>query len=373
MKWEKKTLGELIEIKKGTYITKSESKEGPYPVILGSPKPAYYIDRYNHTGKAIVVSRSGSAGTISRWNEPIFVTDGYLIEPNELVEFEFLYYLMKYHQKQLQESKNGVAIPHVNPRIINSIEVCFPPLPTQQKIADILSAYDDLIETNRRQIKLLEEAAQRLYKEWFVDLRFPGWENAKIGDGVPEGWRIGELGDIAIETGKNEKKSRRDQYEYYLPIDRLPKKSLVYIEKADLSLAESSLIGFQSNDILFGSLRPYFHKVVIARDKGLTRSTCFVINSIKPEYWSFLVMLLFSSSTIEYATKISVGTTMPYVRWNDFKRMLTVIPSEEICLHFHESILPIIKHLFCIADSYERLQESRDRLLPKLMTGAIEV
>ena len=87
---DKLCLGSIIEIKKGSYITKKDAKEGPYPVILGGQEPAYYIDRYNHTGRAIVISRSGaSAGYVSRWNEPIFITDGFLIEPKEKVVFDF--------------------------------------------------------------------------------------------------------------------------------------------------------------------------------------------------------------------------------------------------------------------------------------------
>lgn len=99
--------------------------------------------------------------------------------------------------------KNGGAQPNLNAAIIKSMEIKLPPLKTQRYIADILSSYDNLIENNQKQIKLLEEAAQRLYKEWFVDLRFPGHENTKIVDGVPEGWRKFPLEEIApVVTGK---------------------------------------------------------------------------------------------------------------------------------------------------------------------------
>ena len=93
--WKKVRLGETFTVKKGQAITKRESKEGPYPVILGGREPAYFIDRFNHEGKAIVVSRSGaSAGYVSFWNEPIFITDGFLIEPNNDVCYEYIYYLI---------------------------------------------------------------------------------------------------------------------------------------------------------------------------------------------------------------------------------------------------------------------------------------
>ena len=256
---------------------------------------------------------------------------------------------------------------------LKQIECPLPPIEVQNRIVDILSAYDALIENNQKQIKLLEEAARRLYKEWFVNFRFPGYEDTPIVDGVPEGWTLGELGDIAIDSGKKEKKEHRGQYQYYLPIDCLPKRSLTYTDKNDITLAESSLVAFMPNDILFGAMRPYFHKVVVARDKGLTRTTCFVINSKMPAYWAYLLLLLFSKDTVDYATQISVGTTMPYVRWKDFIHMPTLIPPEEKCDAFQAIVLPIIERISCLAVSSERLIQARDRLLPKLMSGEIEV
>ena len=257
--------------------------------------------------------------------------------------------------------------------MLANFNILCPPIEIQESIVGILSTYDALIENNQKQIKLLEEAARRLYKEWFVNFRFPGYEDTPIVDGVPEGWTLGELGDIAIDSGKKEKKEHRGQYRYYLPIDCLPKRSLAYTDKNDITLAESSLVAFMPNDILFGAMRPYFHKVVVARDKGLTRTTCFVINSKMPAYWAYLLLLLFSKDTVDYATQISVGTTMPYVRWKDFIHMPTLIPPEEKCDAFQAIVLPIIERISCLAVSCERLIQARDRLLPKLMSGEIEV
>lgn len=374
MSWTQTNLGKIINISKGKAITKKDSKEGPYPVILGGREPAYYIDKYNHTGKAVVVSRSGaSAGYVSFWNEPIFVTDGFLIEPKSEVSIDYLYYLMKAHECELMGLQGGSAIPHVTPKIINGISVSIPNNETQSRIANILAKYDDLIENNQKQIKLLEEAAQRLYKEWFADLRFPGYENCKIVDGVPIEWGKGSLGDIAIDSGLREKKENRQQYEYYLPIDCLPKKSFAYTETSDIELAESSLVAFKENDILFGAMRPYFHKVVFTRDKGLTRSTCFVINAKQKEYWAFLLMLMFSDDTVNFATKISVGTTMPYVRWKDMVSMPITIPSKGICKEFCKVIIPITERISKLAKQNTKLIELRDCLLTRLMNGEIEV
>ena len=287
----------------------------------------------------------------------------------------FVYYQLQTPSKTgwIEKHTVGATMPNLNTGIIGQVPIDLPSLNSQCKITDILSAYDDLIDNYRRQIKLLEEAAGRLYKEWFVDLRFPGYEQTKIVDGVPDGWRWGKLGDIAVDSGRNEKKQNRTNYAYYLPIDCLPKKSLTYLETNEIECAESSLVAFNSDDIVFGAMRPYFHKVVIARDKGLTRTTCFVINSRDKKYWSFLAMLLFSEDTINYATKISVGTTMPYVRWKDFIQMPIIVPDEKICIEYGNYVSPILLNLSKMANQITILTESRDRLLPKLMSGEIKV
>jgi len=126
--WKKVKLSDIAVIKKGQNVTKNTSTPGRYPVILGGKEPAYYINKYNHTGKAIVVSRSGaSAGYISFWNEPIFVTDGFLVEPKEEFSHELVYYLLKDKQYDFTHSQSGAAIPHVTPAILDGVDLFLPP------------------------------------------------------------------------------------------------------------------------------------------------------------------------------------------------------------------------------------------------------
>lgn len=288
---------------------------------------------------------------------------------------EYLYYTMLTRDFYMMADTValGAAQRTISLTALRNMEIPIPPLEIQEKIVEKALPYDALIENNKKQIKLLEEAAQRLYKEWFVDMRFLGYENTAIIDESPQKWTPGVLGDVALDNGKNEKKENREEYLYYLPIDCLPKKSLAYTETNEISLAESSLVAFHKDDILFGAMRPYFHKVVIARASGLTRSTCFVINAKNEKYWAFLVMLLFSEDTINYATRISVGTTMPYVRWKDFAQMPISIPSEEIAEKFNELLIPITTKINLLSEEIIRLSQARDLLLPKLMNGEIEI
>ena len=292
------------------------------------------------------------------------------------VDYRWLYYRFLYagFRKEFDQYFSGTTtIKHLPGDKLVRIQLDLPELGVQKQIGDILSVYDDLIENNQKQIKLLEEAAQRLYREWFVDLRFPGHEDVQIVHGIPDRWNAGTLGDIAIDVGKRERKENRLNYKYYLPIDCLPKKSLSYQQMNDISLAESSLIAFESGDILFGAMRPYFHKVVIARDNGLTRSTCFVVNSQQKSKWAYLTMLLFDDKTIDYATQISVGTTMPYVRWKDFVKMPILVPPNEICKMFSMLTKPLLQKANLLAESVIMLTEARDRILPRLISGEIEL
>ena len=288
----------------------------------------------------------------------------------------FVFYQLNTYEKTswLEKHAVGATMLNLNAGILGSVPIELPPLPTQQCIASILSRYDDLIENYQQQIKLLEEAAQRLYKEWFVDLHFPGYEDTKIVDGVPEGWKKGILDDIALEDGKRISKGcDLSEYKYYLPIECLPKKSFTYINGFDKDLAKSSLIGFEKYNIIFGAMRPYFHKVCIAKEKGMTRTTCFVIKPIKPKLLFFLYLLLFRDESVNFATSISVGTTMPYTRWNDFRKMSIVVPKDSLVSKFNELIKNHIEIILNLSSQINLLTEARDRLLPKLMSGEIEV
>lgn len=298
------------------------------------------------------------------------------IVPNESFDQEFVWYAVKNVLSNIKSLDSGTASgrENVSKSSFSKMEVIInDDKDTQIRIARVLKNYDDLIENYQKQIKLLEEAAQRIYKEWFVDFHFPGHENVKIVNGVPEGWEKMKLGDIAYESGQKISKKSRNAYDYYLPIDCLPKQSLTYIQYNPIEEAESSLVSFKKNDIIFGAMRPYFHKVVFAQSRGVTRTTCFVLNSIKSDYWGYLLVLLFSEETIKYAAKISVGTTMPYVRWKDFSNMEIIKPSLFVAQKIQFIMSSLINQLTLYSKQVRLLIEARDRLLPKLMSGEIEV
>ena len=358
MSWDEAKLSDIIVIKKGAYITKKESKEGPYPVILGGQEPAYYIDKYNHVGKAIVISRSGaSAGYVSFWNEPIFVTDGFLVEPRENISIDFLYYLLKFKQPELQGKQGGAAIPHVNPQIINAIEIMLPPASTQEHVTAILSTYDDLIEKNQKQIKLLEEAAQRLYREWFVDLRFPGHETTPIADGIPEGWQQLLLEQVApILTGKKDANFSTEDGQYpFFTCAQTPLQAPSYSFDCDAVILAGN--GDFNVKLYRGQFEAYQRTYVLSPEN--TELLFLLFHAVNNSMAKLAQGA--SGSTIKFLTKGMIASIPVYV------------PDELTLNKFNELSEAIQRQIEVLKSTIAHATEARDRLLPKLMNGEIEV
>lgn len=370
MIFETMNLSEIIQVKKGKYITKKESTIGPYPVILGGREPAYYIDQYNHTGKAIVVSRSGaSAGYVSFWNEPIFVTDGFLIEPKKDVDMDFLYYLMKVHESELLGLQGGSAIPHVTPKTIGAVSVGLPSMEIQLKIAGVLLAYDSLIENNKKQIKLLEEVAQRLYKEWFVDLRFPRHEDVAIVDGVPKGWKEAKLIDIAdVTMGQSPKSEFYNTEEKGLPFHQgvgSYGKRFVIDEIYSTSYTRIA----EENSILFsvrapvGRLNITKNKIVIGRGLAAIKH--------KFGYQNYLFYLL--KERFFKDNLVGNGAIFASITKDELLNQTFLVSDEKLIIDFNEISKNIDTKINALDSQIQLLVQARDRLIPKLMSGEIEV
>lgn len=233
-----------------------------------------------------------------------------------------------------------------------------PDIDEQRRIVAEYKAVEQKIENNNRLIKALEDTAQAIYYHTFV-------ENIDK-DNLPDGWQIGVLSDIAVERKRHITKSEASEYKYYLPIECIPKKCMVYGEPLSSDLAESSLISFDKKDIMIGAIRPYFHKVVFARTRGVTRSTCIVIRPNNDSFWEYLMCLIFQDFTIQYATAHSQGTTMPYVSWDVLGKMKICIPSEETCLEFKKKTEAIFNYLSNLSEEQIVLLHTLPLLLSKL-------
>ncbi len=272
----------------------------------------------------------------------------------------------------------GATIANLNTSIIKSIPIRYPGIHNQKKISFILTAYDDLIENNLRRIKILEEMAQALYREWFVHFRFPGHEKVRFVDSplgkIPEGWKVKKLNQLISFQNKTIEAGPHLENRIYLPIDCLPRKSLAIKETRPWKEARSSLHLFSEKEIIFGAMRPYFHKVVVAPCQGVTRKTCFVFKSIEKEYHAFNVFTLFLDSTVAYADAHSKGATIPYAVWPMGMEEMPVITPPSIVARKYEGIVgPMIEEILNVFFRNKNLKSTRDLLLPKLISGELDV
>lgn len=301
-----------------------------------------------------------------------------IIVDNEY-DYMFVYYLMRTLEEKIKSlGKNATAVPILNKTKFSNIEVLVPDIETQVSIARILSAYDDLIENNRKQIKLLEEAAQRLYKEWFIDLRFPGWETTPIHDGIPEGWEK-EVLDELIEFNPKYTVPKLGQKRVF-PMSSLSTTSMVldYTENNFSNSASGSR--FSNGDTLLARITPCLENGKIAYVGGLQEgemamgSTEFIVMRSKKLNPYMVYLLARSSDFRKTAINSMTGSDGRQRAQVDKLKLFPYLhPNQGVVDAFGHLAKPMFEQIYNLNKQISGLIESRDRLLPKLMNGEIEV
>ena len=419
MKWEIKKLADCcVSITDGDHQPPPKAQKGIPFVTISNITTANQFDftntmyvseeYYNHLDSKrkpqrgdILYSVVGSFGIPVYIKETIpFVFQRHIavLRPNHTILPQFLYYTMLNRDFYLMADAAaiGAAQRTVSLSALRNMKIAVPPINIQEKIVYLLSAYDNLIENNQKQIKLLEEAAQRLYKEWFVDLRFPGYETTPVVDGVPEGWQkyhLKEVIDYEIGGGWGEE----------LPTDRYDCAAYV-IRGTDLfDITHGNTLGIpfryhsRSNllarmladgDIVFevsgGSKTEGVARTALIRSSMLAlwekpaicASFCKLIRPVETRYSQFIFDTLqymrFSGKTTEY-DKRSASSIVNY-RWKDFLSKETIVfPSDKVLKKYNLIAESTYQMMICKSISIEKAREARDRLLPKLMSGEIEV
>ncbi len=280
---------------------------------------------------------------------------------------DFLFYMMKYYVSHLLRKEGGTVFGSVNRKDISSLEIDITDnIETQKRIARYLSMLDDKIELNNKINNNLEQQARSLFKTWFVGFN-------PFGNTMPSDWKNGKLKDI-LKLKRQSIKAGENTTLPYLPIDVIPMRTFALTDFKPNAEAQSSLITFDKDDIIIGAMRVYFHRVVLAPCDGITRTTCFTLAPYNNEYLSFALLCCDQESSIDYAQSTSKGSTMPYAIWEGgLGDMEIIIPTPEIAKKFNEIVLPMLRQ---IQNSYfenNRLREIRDTLLPRLMSGELDV
>lgn len=337
-----------------------------------TPKENDIVFSYEATLNLYAIIPEGFYGCLGR-------RMGLLRVDNSKVFYKFLYYYFFSERWQRVIKENTVLGSTVDrlPLIkFPDFQVFLPSLQTQYKIASILSAYDDLIENNQKQIKLLEEAAQRLYKEWFVDLRFPGHEYVKVVDGVPEGWESCKLRDVAEINGRNIDENYPYDKINYIDIGSVRNGRI--LEKTNYNLEEAPGRAkriVQDGDVIWGMVRPNLraYAMVLNPDKNDVFSTGFAVLTSKKVPFSFLYCNVTTEEFVGYLVNCTNGAAYPAVKPIHFEEYNVSIPQNNLLNKFHNITEPYFRKIYYLNKQISSLREARDRLLPKLMSGEIEV
>lgn len=422
MRWEKVKLGNIAEFSNGVNFDKSAYAPGVKLISVSNFGNRFYPDYselpeisadvvkendYLQHGDIIFVRSNGNKELVGRCmlidNPPTHTTySGFCIrarvKDTKRFNPKFLTYHFKHDGFRIAIAGNAVGanIQNLSQGRLSAYIAHIPPIETQRRIADILSAYDDLIENNRKQIKLLEEAAQRLYKEWFVDLRFPGHEHTRIVDGVPEGWEYIPLGkifsyEIGGGWGEDAATEKNDCPGFVIrgtDIDEIKQGDLLSIPyrfHAQGNLASRKL---QAGDIIFevsgGSKNTGIAKTLLItkaildvwQKPVICASFCKMVRFNEPQIAQYIYDCFQYWRTIgvtqEYEKKSA--SSIINSRWKDFLgQKCVLLPEKRLLQKYCALSSSFYKQAITNAIVISKATQARDRLLPKLMSGEVEV
>ena len=363
--WKKVKLGDLCHFQYGKSLPSQKRIAGEYPVYGSGGITGFHNDFFIKA-PGIIIGRKGSIGTVYFSDKNFCPIDTvYYIEENKnIYDLKFLYYLLS--NSGLDKLNSDAAVPGLNRNTAHQQKFLIPErIGDQKKIAEILSGYDDLIENNNRRIKILEEMAQAIYKQWFVDFKFPGYEKVKMVDSsageaggelgsMPEGWEVVCVEDVIkrVQSGKKyDNKTAK-------PIGAIP----------ILDQGRSGFIGYhddepgvmasKENPIIVFANHTCYQNLIMFPFSAIQNILPFLPNDKKFRniYW------------LHWATKDLVSFNDYKGHWPEFISKRLFLPNKELCQKFGEIIEPMIVAKFELEKSNSILRKTRDLLLPKLMS-----
>lgn len=341
------------------------------------------MERYGLKYGDIVMCEGGEPGRCAIWKEQcsgmMFQKALHRIRPYACLIPEFLYYVLLHKGRagHFAALFTGSTIKHLPREKLALVEVPVPPIDIQKYIISILSTYDDLIETNRRRIQLLERAARLLYKEWFVHLRFPGHETTPITDGVPQGWEKAFLPEVIDINPKT--KVEKGKEILYVPMSALSEAWMTVNQSEFERRTLHTNVKFKKNDVLLARITPCLENGKTGRayflhdDEVACGSTEFIImrgRRVSPE---FTYCLSRSDLFREKAIKSMIGSSgRQRVQVSCFDSYQILLPPERLLVIFDTAIKPAFEQIRVLAYQNDGLVKARDLLLPKLMSGEVQ-
>ena len=379
--WQEKRLGDIFSLKYG----KSSDKMIPgseYKVFSSSG--LFGLANSKLADKGIIVGRKGSVGSVFFSRNPFYCIDTtFYIDNTNNENMLFIYYYLKNMKLNLYNS--DAAVPGLNKHHLERCYCIIPDLVTQEKIADILSTYDDLIENNNRRIEILEQMAQEIYKEWFVRFRFPGHEKVKFVNGLPEGWEVVKLGDFVNIKGGKRLPTGKDfcieQTEHpYIRIRDISKykfipltENMMYIDNATFNILNRFTV--KKGDLLIsivGTIGLVAGVGSTLNGANLTEN-CVNITEVRHFTKSYLYHYLKSSQGQGELYSGIVGVSQPKLPIYNIKKFKLLKPSQKLIIDFTNLVADIDSKMNNLLEQNQNLIKQRDLLLPRLMSGKLEV
>ena len=322
--------------------------------------------------RSLVAEGAGKCSIVLEINEPTTFESSIIRARPDPTKADslFLYYYFNspIGLHALDTIRRHVAVAGITGTDLAQLPVGIPPLPEQRAIARVLGALDDKIELNRRMNETLEEMARALFKSWFVDFdpvrakmeerwrrgeSLPGLPadlyglfpdrlvNSELGE-VPEGWGVRGLGEVATQRRSGVKPEDIDPASPYIALEHIPRRCIALSEWVPADGLASGKFRFKREDILFGKLRPYFHKVGVAPLDGVCSTDIVVVSPISPQWLGFVLGHTSSKEFVDYTDATSTGTRMPRTKWEDMARYKVALPSDKLASAFSDIVRPWI-------------------------------
>ena len=289
------------------------------------------------------------------------------IVPSPDVNPSFLYYSLLPRKQELLSlgAATGVRTPILNKSVFCELKVKLPDISVQKRIADVLSAYDNLIENNQQRIRVLEEMVRTLYRGWFIHENYPAKKETL-------GSRPCTLADLC-QLVKKPFDERRDAERPLLDLARIPQKSMAPMDTGKANDLSTSRILFEAGDTLFGAIRCYLHKVVAVHYPGITNTSVFVLRPKKPSFRSLVAVIASDAETVRWAETHSTGTKMPVINGTVFQTMPIPPMFDTLAEQFEKIAGPMLDHIGLLSTQIQTLRQPRDLLPPRLLSGQISL
>ena len=397
--WEEVVLGDLCErvtvghvgkmatqyVERGVPFLRSQNVR---PFVINRKGLLFIGDDFNAKLRKsslaagdVVVVRTGYPGTASVIPEDLDganCADLVVITPSDRLNPHVLAGLFNsiYGQSAVKSQLVGSAQQHFNVGSAKAMKVRLPDRAGQDRIAEVLCCLNDLIENNRRRVEALEEMARTIYREWFVKFRYPGHGDVPLVDSVlgpiPEGWEWGKVDDVVRIVKDAVDPSTLDPGTAAVGLEHIPRGQITLDAWGRAGDQGSRKAVFTKGDVLFGKIRPYFHKVSVAPIDGISSTDAIVIRPLEP-HWGQVVMLTSSVEFVAHATQTSNGTKMPRADWKVLGQWPVAVPPGRLSAAFTRMARDQLGLAETLMFENRRLSELRDLLLPKLVTGQVDV